>query len=464
MKKTLHSQFNIVIAGLLSAFLVQLPTQDCLGETRDQLSEIVAEGLKNAYDIKSQQLKLEQSHNLLRNSYYNLLPTVSLSGGRTITTTDTQPNGTVQTDTTNQSTAKATASWTLFDNYQSIRNIQTSEKTLDVQKKTSAKLLQQYVLTLLDLYLQYQLLLSQKLIQEGLLEQNKWTEAESMALVKAGARTRLDSMDTEIQVVNAERDLLELNNNISAAEKNIFVILNSDRYKQLPIIDLLTLKPYYMKDFERRLPSIRSQAKRELEFVNPDLQISKGQLEVSLLNLKQTKLGYWPKTTVQISHDMDFSDFVQTNAPGVDQVPLHTTTFSVQFSWQLWDWWITPRTIDNAQKDFEISVNQYKQSLLQSSSDIENFLAQHDVLEKSIYSSQLVLDKAKAQVDYSREMFEMGRITLLEMQQAIGRWRDARIALATRLEAKYILAAKILYTMGYDLQPEGSEVSWLKGG
>lgn len=441
----------IKVVALLG--LSSIPTQLCLADSEDQLVEIVNEGLRNAYDIKSQQLKLEQSRNLLKNSYYNLLPKVTLSGGRTITTTESQPSGYIQADTTAQSSASAAASWTLFDNYQSIRNIQTSEATYEVTQKQTRKQVQSYILNLLNLYLQYQLLLSQKITLEDSLKQNKWTQEESAALVAAGARTKLDSMDAEIAVVTTERDLLELNNSIDSSERNIFAILNSDRYKKLPVIDLIKLKPFYMKDFDKRISSIREQAKRDLESVNPDLQIAHRQLDISLMNLKQTKLGYWPSTNLVLSHSVDLSNLVQAPAVGMSALPLNTSSIQLQFSWQLWDWWITPRNIDNAQKDYEISRFQYKQALLQTNSDVQNSIDAYDVLEKSIYASNLALDKAKIQMSYSREMFRLGRITLLVMQQSVSRFRDAQIALATRMESKYILAAQILDKMGYELMP-----------
>ncbi len=449
MKITL--QMLIKVVALLG--LSSIPTQLCLADSEDQLVEIVNEGLRNAYDIKSQQLKLEQSRNLLKNSYYNLLPKVTLSGGRTITTTESQPSGYIQADTTAQSSASAAASWTLFDNYQSIRNIQTSEATYEVTQKQTRKQVQSYILNLLNLYLQYQLLLSQKITLEDSLKQNKWTQEESAALVAAGARTKLDSMDAEIAVVTTERDLLELNNSIDSSERNIFAILNSDRYKKLPVIDLIKLKPFYMKDFDKRISSIREQAKRDLESVNPDLQIAHRQLDISLMNLKQTKLGYWPSTNLVLSHSVDLSNLVQAPAVGMSALPLNTSSIQLQFSWQLWDWWITPRNIDNAQKDYEISRFQYKQALLQTNSDVQNSIDAYDVLEKSIYASNLALDKAKIQMSYSREMFRLGRITLLVMQQSVSRFRDAQIALATRMESKYILAAQILDKMGYELMP-----------
>ena len=449
MKKTLQLFIKVVsLLGLLS-----MPNSMCLAESHDQLVEIVSEGLKNAYDVKSQQLKLEQSQNLLRNSYYSLLPKVTLSGGRTITRTESQPSGYVQADTTATNSASASASWTLFDNYQAIRNIQTADLTFEVAKKQTRKQVHTYILNLINLYLQYQLLLSQRITLEDSLKQNRWTQEESAALVAAGARTRLDSMDSEIAVVNTERDLLELNNSIDSAERNIFAILNSDRYKKLPVIDLIKLNPYYMKDFDKKLVVIREQAKKDLEQVNPDLQIAHQQLDVSLLNLKQTNLGYWPSTSLVLSHTMDLGNLVQTPAAGMSAVPLNTSSIQLQFTWQIWDWWITPRTIANAQKDYDISRFQYRQTFLQTNSDVQNSLDAYDVLEKSIYASNLALDKAKIQMAYSREMFRLGRITLLVMQQSVSRVRDAQIALATRLENKYVLAAQILDKMGYELFP-----------
>ena len=73
---------------------------------------------------------------------------------------------------------------------------------------------------------------------------------------------------------------------------------------------------------------------------------------------------------------------------------------------------------DGAEKQFQIDTNKFQQTILQARSDVSALFHQYDINEKSIRSSQLVLDKAQHQQDYSREMFRLGRITLLSMQQS----------------------------------------------
>ncbi len=277
MMKKYFIQFLFAYFGLWSSL--------CFAAT-DPLVEIINEGVSQSFGIQSQKLKLDQSQNMLKNSYAALLPSLSMSAGKDVTTSESTTNGLVEPTTTTSYSASVNASWTIWDHYKNIRDTQIYDNAFRGEKINSKRQVSQYILNLVNAYLEYQLRLSQKEILNNLLKESLRTQEESNALVKAGARTQLDSMDTEIQVVNTGRDLLELYSSIAAAERNLSVLLNSNKYKEFPQIDLLKFEPYYMADFKNKLEAIKKRWKSEFLGNNPDIVISRLDLEKTLLQLK----------------------------------------------------------------------------------------------------------------------------------------------------------------------------------
>ncbi len=428
-------------------------------EKKDSLAEVISVGVQNAFGLQSQKLQLEKEENQRWIRYAALLPTLTLTGSHNYlgaesidATTGDKTMVSGKTDTLNLS-----AKWTLWDNYKSIRDIHTSSLSLRAARVASKKEIQNYILSLLRAYLEYQLQLSQREILQNLLFQNKWTDKESSALVKAGAKTQVDAMDTEIQVLNTERDLLELENNIATGQRNLQVLINSDQIKNLPRIDLLTLRPYYMSNFEKKIEGIRTQ---NLSDLNPDLKLLRLELEKTQNDLSQLNLSYFPQTYLTVSSDFNMDNMVNDPPVGGWRKPVQSYSVVLGFTWQFWDWLSTPKNIDSSSKSLEIQRIKYRQTELSSKADAENSMAQIEILNKTIEASRLAVEKAEAQQKFSKEMYRLGRITLLSMQQATNRLFEARNALASRLQSRFLLAAQLLYLNGEDLAPAGLDVSW----
>lgn len=274
-----------------------------------------------------------------------------------------------------------------------------------------------------------------------------------MALVKAGARTQLEALDTEIQVLNNERDLLEISQNLKVGQRNFQVLLNKGEKYEIPILNLLQLEPYFMKAFEKALPELKARSLAAVVSQTPDFRISKLSLDLSQERLKQTELGYWPTTSVKISHSYNLDNYVQEEPVGGRRAGLNTTTLSLNLSWQFFDWWGTQRSIKSSQLDFQSSQLRFRDSLQSSKAKFENLIENFEVTEKSLEASRLALLKAQKQQEFSQEMYRVGRINLLSMQQSISRLYDAEISYASRKKAVFMLAAKLLYYHGTTLVP-----------
>lgn len=452
------TQTTPAVAAVIAPLTMTVPKSNSTSNP-DALTQLVKLGLSNSNTIVAQQLRLEQVKNSRVTAFTDLLPVLSLSAGETRSKSESLDTDESKLITESKSkTMSLQASWTIWDNFQNIRNIQSAQLATDVERLNSHREVQNYILTLIEAFYDYQVLISRTEILENLLKQSQWTLEETKALVKAGAKTNLDSLDSEIQVLNTQRDFKESESSTRAAEKRIKLLLNAKMPLEIPRIDLLTHKPF----FQTRLPKKQETTESNFEHylaTNTEYKLSRTQLDKSLGELRQTKLGYLPKTYVRITNDWNLDKYIQDD-PGTRRTSLATTTLSLSLQWQFWDWLATPRAISNSDRDFQMLSMKHRDLTERIRSDLETNWDQYELNLNSVESSRLAVEKAEIQLEYSKELFRMGRINLLSMQQSMSRFFDAQISLANRIKTKYLLEAKIIYESGGNLEPDGSLQTW----
>ncbi len=459
---------GVTAVHLIVIFILTKSSAAYAAVSNDALTQVVLVGINNAFNLQSQKLVLEESNNTRLNTYSALLPTISLSAGKTLqdqqTLSNTNANGNLNGSTTFSNSATAamsiSANWTLWNGYANITNVEVGNKNYEATREGSRQQVQNYIVQVVTAFLNYQLLLAQEEISQGQVKASQRTNEESQALVKAGAKTRLDAMDAEIQLANDQIALLTTQNSITAAERSLHAQLSTPSSDHFPRLDLLTFEPYFQKDFERQLEDIRTHWSDRLAANQPDLKVSRLQLESAALGLRQTKLGYLPTTQIQLTHNITLDSYV--NPESYQAEPLQSDSIMLTLNWTFWDWLQTPRNIDNAQKGYDSQTLGYRTLDMTTQANFLNSLDQVDILKKTIETYRLVLDKAQKQQEYSQEMYRLGRVSWLEMQQSTLRFATAQSNLAQSLVSYYTAAAQILYNVGYDLAPEGSKLSWIR--
>ncbi|MDA8793124.1 TolC family protein [Bacteriovoracaceae bacterium] len=427
----------------------------------DHITLLIKEGLRNSFDVRSQKLNFEKNLNENSNSYAELLPTFTWSRGRTYSKSESYgDNGIANTDSRSDSMS-VSANWTIWNNYSNIRNIQLADLSLDNSKLANKIAVQEYILNLLDSYLNYQLLLNDRGIQLSNVEQSQWNYDEAKAQATNGTKTKMDLVDSEIQLLNAKRSLVELKNQIVLAERRLNFVLNTKKIHKFEKIDMFKFMPYFENIFHQRFGSIVSNWKKRYRKENLAMLQAKNSLESNLTSLKQTKLNYWPQFSLSAAHEIDMSGKVNPETQENQRGNLSNSSISLNLTWQFWDWWATPRNVDNAKKDFQISRINFKQTKFQIKNEIQNIIDQYQMIKQSLKISRLTLKKASKQVEYSREMYRLGRTTLLRRQAAISNYISARNSLARRIKNEVMLKARLLAAMGETLIPEGVSLKWM---
>ncbi len=446
------------------ALWIALLSQTCLlawGVTPSKLplEELVRLGVGRAQGLKAKDLQRERTHNVLLNSYFNLLPSLSLSAGKSFVRSSFLVDDVKATESSQAQSLALAAEWTLWDGYRNIREVTLANLDWEAQKIQSDLDLQTYVLDLVEQYLSLQVLLTQRRALAESMATSRGFAEEARELARLGAKTHLDVTDTEIQIQNQEAEAQELDNTIRGAERTFTVLINSNDVIEVPEVDLLKDRPYYMKRFEDFYASVRSAMAApdrvaNLNRVSPELRVTNLKLDRALEEYQQSRMGYFPTLGFKLSHEQNLAGYITPDATDPQRQPFPTTTAAFTLSWSVWDWWNTPRNIRNARKSYEIDQLERELKLRTLTFDIETQLERYEILNKNVERAELVVKQAQSQMEYSSSMYQIGRITLLQAQTARDRLSAARISLINRIKSKYSLAARLLVQAGEDVFPE----------
>ena len=103
--------------------------------------------------------------------------------------------------------------------------------------------------------------------------------------------------------------------------------------------------------------------------------------------------------------------------------------------------------------DLEIATNSHHDNIISNRTVLEQSFDQLDLIGKSLVITEKTLGKAERQSEFSRELYKMGRISLINMQQSMSRYYNAKVSHISKLKEKHVLIAKILYLANIDLDP-----------
>lgn len=429
-------------------------------QSAEPVEALVLNGLERSFDLKVERSRLSQAARLRWNAWTRLLPTLSVTGGRSFGRTESYSSGALSADRSWSSSLLLNAGWQIWDNMDSVTNIQRATIQEDSQKNSSYMKIQRYILQTLEVTFNFELLKKRKEIETRRLEENKKVLEQTRQLLDAGVKTRMDVLDVEIQVVDAERSLAEISaQNDIGAQDLLFIYNNDDTLP--PEIDLFSLTPYYQKKFEEMYGDFKENWRGHYLDRHYEVRNLLNGVESGRLTLRQARMGYFPQLSINLTEQWDYSRKIRDtgNEPGEDGV-LRATSLGFTLTWTLWDWFATPNTILNQQSEFEIANTEFRRGRRDIEREIANTIAQYELNVLQVKAAALSTEKSNTWVYHTQERFKLGRVTNMELQRAINQTYQANVNLATFLKEKYLLMARLLYHMGADLVPEMVAVPW----
>lgn len=436
---------RFILVGIVWMSVITIQAQEV---QRITLQSAVDLGVENSTQLMSSNAKLKEAQAKVTEAQDRFLPDVGVSGTYLrINTPNVKMSGADNSGGSNGSSdsplsafsslhsiglMQVTASEPLFNGFK-LRNNKTMAQYLaeaaryDVETTKSKVALN----TMKAVYQYYELLETRKVVEENL-KQAEQRAAEFRNLEKNGLLARNDRLRAELQATNIELGLTEVNNNVQLAEYNLIILLGLpedikielDTTRMFEVSSNGTWQEYLQQGLDNRneLKSVSYQAKAtEMNYRMakadrlPSLGLSAGYVNAYLPNVVTISnalnaglsVKYSITGAIHASHKMrearariEQVDAAQKEVD--DKVRMEIKQKFLKYQQMQNKLEITSRAIEQAEENFSISENKYKNGLM--------------VLSELLDANTLLLE---SKVNYTNTRAEL-MVAYYELQESIG--------------------------------------------
>jgi outer membrane protein TolC len=390
------------------------------------LEELITYGLENSFSVQKSALSYQSSKSTLNTSKWNLLPDASVSGG---VKKDFDPA--VNTDDVTSSAGLSIGKTISLNDAAYFNYLYASLDT-----KTANMKLEQtrraYAYEVFSAYLK--VLSSQK--QRSSLEENLQIQIrvweQSKILLQLGKTTPFEVKQNEIAVLNSNISLMQLDNTIANARKELFALVQMQD-EDYPLTELEL-------NIQKEIPAFNSEK-------NADLNILNQELKRLNLQLKQNKLDDFPRLNLAYNFDRSVSgadfDFDRYNTNHGISLTLSYPLFNIGENAE-------SRTRTKISRQLSQVAIEEKKDQLQR--DYDSALRELQYLKRmnELYSEQLA--QSREQITQAEERYRLGLIELLELDKTRTNYIETDISYNTNLysiiakqeEINYLLSEPVL--------------------
>ena len=390
------------------------------------LEELITYGLENSFSVQKSYLSSQSSQSMLNTSKWNLLPDASVNGG---IKKDFDPA--VETDDVTSS-AGFSLSKTISLNdaaYFNYLYASLDTKTANMQLEQTRKT---YAYNVFSAYLK--VLSSQK--QRSSLEENLQIQTrvweQSKILLQLGKTTPFEVKQNEIAVLNSNISLMQLDNTIANARKELFALVQMQD-ESYPLTELEL-------NIRKEIPEFRTDK-------NIDINILNQELNRLNLQLKQNKLDDFPRLNLAYNLDRSVSgadfDFDRYNTNHGISLTLSYPLFNIFENSE-------SRTRTKISRQLSQVTMEEKKDQLQR--DYDSALRELQYLKRmnELYSEQLA--QSREQITQAEERYRLGLIELLELDKTRTNFIETDISynnnlysiIAKQEEINYLLSEPLL--------------------
>ncbi|MDD5408117.1 MAG: TolC family protein [Candidatus Cloacimonas acidaminovorans] len=390
------------------------------------LEELITYGLENSFSVQKSSLNYQSSKSTLNTSKWNLLPDASVSGG---VKKDFDPA--VNTDDVTSSAGLSIGKTISLNDAAYFNYLYASLDT-----KTANMKLEQtrraYAYEVFSAYLK--VLSSQK--QRSSLEENLQIQIrvweQSKILLQLGKTTPFEVKQNEIAVLNSNISLMQLDNTIANARKELFALVQMQD-EDYPLTELEL-------NIQKEIPAFNTEK-------NADLNILNQELKRLNLQLKQNKLDDFPRLNLAYNFDRSVSgadfDFDRYNTNHGISLTLSYPLFNIGENAE-------SRTRTKISRQLSQVAIEEKKDQLQR--DYDSALRELQYLKRmnELYSEQLA--QSREQITQAEERYRLGLIELLELDKTRTNYIETDISYNTNLysiiakqeEINYLLSEPVL--------------------
>ncbi|HOE55134.1 MAG TPA: TolC family protein [Candidatus Cloacimonas acidaminovorans] len=390
------------------------------------LEELITYGLENSFSVQKSALSYQSAKSTLNTSKWNLLPDASVSGG-----IKKDFDLAVNTDDVTSSAGLSIGKTISLNDAAYFNYLYASLDT-----KTANMKLEQtrraYAYEVFSAYLK--VLSSQK--QRSSLEENLQIQIrvweQSKIFLQLGKTTPFEVKQNEIAVLNSNISLMQLDNTIANARKELFALVQMQD-EDYPLTELEL-------NIQKEIPAFNTEK-------NADLNILNQELKRLNLQLKQNKLDDFPRLNLAYNFDRSVSgadfDFDHYNTNHGLSLTLSYPLFNIGENAE-------SRTRTKISRQLSQVAIEEKKDQLQR--DYDSALRELQYLKRmnELYSEQLA--QSREQITQAEERYRLGLIELLELDKTRTNYIETDISYNTNLysiiakqeEINYLLSEPVL--------------------
>lgn len=224
-----------------------------------------------------------------------------------------------------------------------------------------------------------------------------------------GTVAKSDVLGTQVQMANAEQNLINANNSYDVAIASLNNVMGLPTDTELNLTDSLDYNVY-----EIPLEECTAYARSN----RPDVLMADYQVAIAEAGVQQAKAGYMPKVSAQASKSWAGEDPFGSEESDKRYAQNNNWTAGVVVSWDIWDNNVT-----------QSKVNQSKAAVAKAEAAAENTRQSGDLevrtaylnlkaAEKSINTTQVAVDKAQEDYKIAQVRYAAGVGTNLDVMDA----------------------------------------------
>ena len=408
---------SILIGALILAFGGLVAQEPLL--TKEEAIEQALEQNFNILVARNDVKIADNNKNILNSGY---LPTLSGTGGANYNRDDStiefpgqvdddgnpRPDLSIDKAESQRYNAGLNLDYTLFDGLGRLYNYRILKEQYNLSELQARQTIELTIVELMSVYYEIARLTENENVQQEALEISKDRIKRLQYGFEYGQATKLDILNAEVDLTNDSINLLNTQQLLNNAKRDLNVVLNRDLTHTFDVDTIVRFLP------ELEIDVILESASEN----NVTVLQTESNLAINDYDIKVSKSGYLPRIGLLGSYGWNLN---QTAAsaffPGVNNETF-TLTAGASLTWNLFDGGTTITRVKNskiAYKNQELLKNQVllevDRDILNALETYENRLDIFEIQEQAVITNESNFAR-------SREQFQLGRITSIQFRQA----------------------------------------------
>jgi len=396
LKRCLHL---VIITGIA---LVLNTTPGYAQELQYDLYDLIEEGLRNSIPYQTDELQKMNTYSNLLSSYFDFLPSATISTSRHYFDTDSKSAG------FNLSKSISLNEPTYFNWRRARIDWENARLEFDESRKA----------TVFEIFSRYiRVLEAQKrvMIQQNNLELQEKIYEQIELLYEQQQRALIDLKTSEIALINARISLENAEIDYQRTRELLFLYLNMDD-----------------EGYDLREPAIEL-TDEEFEYSEPiELTIADNNLKRSSISLWQTRLDFLPSISLNYNYSHSYPGKAVTDDLFDFDRYRDSYTLSLTASYSLFNLLEHRQVYQRSKRNLLVQEMQYDYLTSSKEQEFTQLVRDWENQQRLYDLSQQRHELAGENLDMAQERFDLGIMSLLELDQATSDYLEAELDLSTR--------------------------------